>query len=171
VPDGTPSAKVLLTNLYNHTQPLIRYELIDRFTGHPADPGSGLLRATVEGRADDTFRYGAVAVDPLVIRSVMVRTPAALEYQVRRTSGGIDVAVVASGQLDHAALAAALGQSLRAAGSPARRCASSRSPTSPAISKPARPGGSSRCQPPRHGGPESPEVSDVRIRDRSLIRL
>jgi phenylacetate-CoA ligase len=116
VPDGTPSAKVLLTNLYNHTQPLIRYELTDRFTGHPADPGSGLLRATVEGRADDTFRYGAVAVDPLVIRSVMVRTPTALEYQVRQTNGGIDVAVVASGQLDHAALAAALGQSLRAAG-------------------------------------------------------
>jgi phenylacetate-coenzyme A ligase PaaK-like adenylate-forming protein len=118
VPDGTPSAKVLLTNLYNHTQPLIRYELTDRFTGHPADPGSGLLRATVEGRADDTFCYGTVAVDPLVIRSVMVRTPAALEYQVRQTSGGIDVAVVAGGQLDHAALAASLGQSLRAAGLP-----------------------------------------------------
>ena len=55
VPDGTPSAKVLLTNLYNHTQPLIRYELTDRFTRHPADPGSGQLRATVQGRADDTF--------------------------------------------------------------------------------------------------------------------
>jgi phenylacetate-CoA ligase len=118
VPDGTPSAKVLLTNLYNHTQPLIRYELTDRFTGHPPDPGSGLLRATVEGRTDDTFRYGTVAVDPLVIRSVMVRTPAVLEYQVRQTSGGIDVAAVASGRLDRAALAAALGRSLRAAGLP-----------------------------------------------------
>jgi phenylacetate-CoA ligase len=118
VPDGTPSAKVLVTNLYNHTQPLIRYELTDRFTRHPAGPGSGCLRATVEGRADDTFCYGTVAVDPLVIRSVMVRTPAALEYQVRQTSAGIDVAVVATGKLDHAALAAALGQSLRAAGVP-----------------------------------------------------
>jgi phenylacetate-CoA ligase len=38
VPDGTPSAKVLLTNLYNHTWPLIRYELTDRFTGHPLPP-------------------------------------------------------------------------------------------------------------------------------------
>ena len=47
VPDGTPSAKVLLTNLYNHTQPLIRYELTDQFTRHPAGPGSGYLRATV----------------------------------------------------------------------------------------------------------------------------
>jgi phenylacetate-CoA ligase len=118
VPDGAPSAKVLVTSLYNHTQPLIRYELTDRFTRHPDGPGSGPLRATVEGRADDTFRYGIVAVDPLAIRSVMVRTPAALEYQVRQTSAGIDLAVVADGPLDHAALAAALGQSLRAAGLP-----------------------------------------------------
>jgi len=62
-PDGTPSAKVLLTNLYNHTWPLIRYELTDRFTRHPTGPGSGQLRATVEGRADDTFRSGAAAGD------------------------------------------------------------------------------------------------------------
>jgi len=116
VPDGTPSAKVLLTNLYNYTQPLIRYELTDRFTRHPAGSGGGHLRATVDGRADDTFRYGDVALDPLVIRTVMVRTPAALEYQVHQTSRGIDVAVVASGRLDHAALADALGCGLRAAG-------------------------------------------------------
>jgi phenylacetate-CoA ligase len=118
VPDGTPSAKVLLTNLYNHTWPLIRYELTDRLTRHPAGPGSGQLRATVEGRADDTFRYGSIAVDPLVIRTVMVRTPAALEYQARQTSRGIDIAVVASGPLDHTALIAALRRSLHAAGLP-----------------------------------------------------
>ncbi len=118
VPDGTPSAKVLLTNLYNHTQPLIRYELTDRLTRHPASPGHGYLRATVDGRADDTFRYGSTPVDPLAIRTVMVRTPAALEYQVRQTSRGIDIDVVASAPVDHAALAAALAHSLRAAGLP-----------------------------------------------------
>jgi phenylacetate-CoA ligase len=57
-------------------------------------------------------------VDPLVIRTVMVRTPAALEYQARQTSRGIDIAVVAGGPLDHAALAAALAHSLRTAGLP-----------------------------------------------------
>jgi phenylacetate-CoA ligase len=118
VPDGTPSAKVLLTNLYNHTQPLIRYELTDRFTRHPADPGRGHLRATVEGRADDTFRYADITIDPLVIRTVMVRTPAALEYQVRQTCRGIDIAVVAHGQLDRAALASFLERHLLAAGLP-----------------------------------------------------
>ena len=118
VPDGTPSAKVLLTNLYNHTQPLIRYELTDRLTRHPASPGHGYLRATVEGRADDTFRYADITIDPLVIRTVMVRTPAALEYQVRQTPRGIDIAVVAHGQLDPAGLASCLERHLLAAGLP-----------------------------------------------------
>jgi phenylacetate-CoA ligase len=121
VPDGTASAKVLLTNLYNHTQPLIRYELTDRFTRHPAGADHGYLRATVEGRADDTFQYGSVAVDPLVIRTVMVRTPAALEYQARQTDCGVDVAVVADGELDRSALASSLEQSLLAAGLPGPR--------------------------------------------------
>jgi phenylacetate-CoA ligase len=121
VPDGTPSAKVLVTNLHNRTQPLIRYELTDRFVRHPAAAGDAFPRATVEGRADDTFRYGDIAVDPLVIRTVMVRTPAALEYQVRQTGHGIDMAVVADGELDRPALAAALARSLRTAGLPEPR--------------------------------------------------
>src|SRR5579859_112843 len=116
VPDGAEASKVLITNLHNHTQPLIRYELTDRFIAQPPDPGSGLVRATVEGRADDVFRYGELAVDPLVIRTVMVRTPGALEYQVRQTERGIDVGVILDGQVDHATLAASLQQSLRAAG-------------------------------------------------------
>ncbi|MBV9416453.1 MAG: hypothetical protein JO363_15835, partial [Solirubrobacterales bacterium] len=116
VPDGTASAKVLVTNLHNHTQPLIRYELTDRFIPHPPDPRAGLPRATADGRADDVFRYAELAIDPLVIRTVMVRTPAALEYQVHQTERGIDIRVVPDGELDHAALAAALQQSLRAAG-------------------------------------------------------
>ncbi|MBV9803282.1 MAG: hypothetical protein JO130_08840 [Solirubrobacterales bacterium] len=117
-PEGAEAAKVLITNLHNRTQPLIRYELTDRFIVHPPDPGSGILRATVEGRADDVFRYADLAIEPLVIRTVMVRTPAALEYQVHQTERGIDVHVVLDGRLDHAALAASLGQSLRAAGLP-----------------------------------------------------
>jgi hypothetical protein len=46
----------------------------------------------------------------------MVRTPNAIEYQVSQTGRGIDVAVVADGPLDHAALASALEHSLRTAG-------------------------------------------------------
>jgi phenylacetate-CoA ligase len=116
VPEGAPSDKALVTNLHNHTQPLIRYELTDRFIRHPSDPRTGLVRAAVEGRADDVFHYGETTVDPLAIRTVMVRTPAALEYQVRQTKRGIDVAIIGAGELDPSAVAAALTQSLQDAG-------------------------------------------------------
>src|SRR5205823_10944439 len=36
VPDGTPGAKVLVTNLYNLVQPLIRYEVGDVVTVSPS---------------------------------------------------------------------------------------------------------------------------------------
>ena len=45
VPPGVPSAKVLVTNLYNFVQPLIRYELTDAFVRQPgcrrARPSAG----------------------------------------------------------------------------------------------------------------------------------
>jgi phenylacetate-CoA ligase len=116
VPKGAVANKALVTNLHNHTQPLIRYELTDRFVRYSSDPGNGSVRATVEGRADDVFHYGDLAVDPIVIRTVMVRTPAALEYQVRQTERGIDMSVVTDGKAHHAALAASLAHGLRAAG-------------------------------------------------------
>jgi phenylacetate-CoA ligase len=115
VADGVASAKVLLTNLHNHTQPLIRYELTDHFIRDP-NPGDPYLCATVLGRSDDVFHYGPLAVDPLMIRTVMVRTPAAVEYQVRQTDRGLHISVVSSAELDRAELALQLEQSLRTAG-------------------------------------------------------
>jgi phenylacetate-coenzyme A ligase PaaK-like adenylate-forming protein len=101
---GEPSAKVLVTNLYNLAQPLIRYELTDEFVQEPAEhaaggpgqAGPGLLRAAVRGRADDMLRYPGVDVHPHVIRSVLVQTPEVGDYQVRQTRRGIDVDVLAA---------------------------------------------------------------------------
>ena len=121
VTPGAPSAKVLVTNLYNVTQPLIRYELTDRLLRHPDAPDHGHLRATAEGRADDTFRYGSVEVHPLAIRTVMVKTPQVREYEVRQTESGADVAVVLDRELDQTALAADLEESLGNAGVPEPR--------------------------------------------------
>ena|SRR5690349_5312201 len=108
--------RVLVTNLHNFTQPLIRYELTDRFVLAPPSPDHGHLRARVEGRADDVFRYGDVEVHPHVIRSALVRTPVAREYAVRQTREGVDVSVVAQG--DCGSLGADLEQALRLAGLP-----------------------------------------------------
>ena len=113
----TPSAEVLLTNVHNLTQPLIRYELTDRFVRH-ASPPSGHLCATAEGRTDDAFQFEHAMVHPLVVRTVMVNTPAITEYQVRQTQRGLQVDVVVGRSFDGARLGTSLETSLRAAGLP-----------------------------------------------------
>jgi phenylacetate-CoA ligase len=115
VPDGTASARVLVTNLHNLTQPLIRYELTDRFTPAGGSAG-GFLRARVEGRADDVFRYDTASVHPSTLATPLLRAAAVREYQVRQTPRGADIAVVAESGLDDSSLAAAVEQSLRHAG-------------------------------------------------------
>ncbi|HEY1324189.1 MAG TPA: hypothetical protein VGF32_28290 [Streptosporangiaceae bacterium] len=117
VPDGVTSAKILVTNLHNLTQPLVRYELTDRFTVPPGTPRHGHLRARVEGRADEVFRYeGGVEIHPHVIRSALVSAAAVREYQVRQTDQGIDVACAVDAPLDEAALAGQLARDLRRTG-------------------------------------------------------
>ena len=116
VPAGTPSATVLVTNLYNHVQPLIRYELTDAFTRQPDAVTDGHLRVTVQGRSDDELRWGAVVIHPLVVRTVMAKTATVSEYQVHQTSGGIDIACVATTGFDPEQLRAALAARLQHAG-------------------------------------------------------
>ena len=91
VPPGVASARILLTNLSNRIQPLIRYEIGDRFVRLPDSPDHGHLRASVEGRADDVLRFGKIEIHPFVIRSVLVKTPEVSDYQVRQTVRGIEL--------------------------------------------------------------------------------
>ncbi|GAA4682623.1 phenylacetate--CoA ligase family protein [Pseudonocardia yuanmonensis] len=116
VPPGTPSAKVLVTNLENRVQPLIRYELTDVLT---AQPGDGHLRATVSGRSDESFRWEGVTVHPFVVRSVLVGVPQIAEYQVRQTGAGVAVTAVAAagaGTVDTDGVAAEVAAALARAG-------------------------------------------------------
>jgi phenylacetate-coenzyme A ligase PaaK-like adenylate-forming protein len=114
-PPGEPSTKVLVTNLHNFTQPLVRYELTDGFTSQTNAP-AGWLRASVEGRADDIFHYASVAVHPHVIRSALISQAAVREYQVRQTERGVDIACVADRDFDQTALATRLEHALYQAG-------------------------------------------------------
>jgi phenylacetate-coenzyme A ligase PaaK-like adenylate-forming protein len=116
---GETAAKVLVTNLHNLTQPLIRYELTDRFTATSGE-GTGFLRARVEGRADEVFRWGETDVHPHALRSPLVAA-AVREHCVHQTADGVQVDVVADDELDEAGLAAALEESLRTAGLDAPR--------------------------------------------------
>lgn len=116
VPPGTPAAAALITHLDNRIQPLIRYELTDAFVAQPPAVEHGYLRARVHGRCDDVFRYGAVTIHPLVLRTALVQTPEVIEYQVHQTRRGVAVAAVAPAGLDRAAVATRLTTSLAQAG-------------------------------------------------------
>lgn len=117
VAPGVPSAKVLVTNLYNHVQPLIRYELTDTFVREPDASEHGHLRALGQGCNDEVLRYDTASVHPIAIRSVMVKTPQVTDYQVHQTRCGIDVSAVITGDgLDTDILADPLRRALADAG-------------------------------------------------------
>lgn len=117
VEPGTASSKVLVTNLNNSLQPLIRYELTDCFVQQPTSRSDGHLHVRVDGRRDDELRYeGGVVVHPLAVRTVLVKAPEVTEYQVRQTRNGVDLAVVTIRELDLVPLASAVRTELAKAG-------------------------------------------------------
>jgi len=64
VPDGVPGARLLVSNLFNYTQPLLRLELADAvtLTSEPCACGSPLRRMqSIAGRSDDILTLGASA--------------------------------------------------------------------------------------------------------------
>jgi len=68
VPVGEPGARVLVTNLFNRIQPLIRFEVSDIVTVEPEPYACGrtLMRLRdVEGRSEDVIEIGGVAVHPM----------------------------------------------------------------------------------------------------------
>jgi phenylacetate-CoA ligase len=104
VPPGTLGSKVLLTNLVNRTQPLIRYELLDAVQlDVGSDPGGRpfdrILR--IDGRSDDVLRLpaqggGVVVVHPYRIRAPFVRLLDVLQYQVVHKVDRLLVRIVVS---------------------------------------------------------------------------
>jgi phenylacetate-coenzyme A ligase PaaK-like adenylate-forming protein len=111
-----PAAAILVTNLYNHVQPLIRYRLDDRFVQQPFVPEHGHVRATVDGRASDTLRWGDVAVHPLTVTTELIHVPAVVDYVVHQTPTGVDLDVVLGADADLDALQARIACALAAAG-------------------------------------------------------
>jgi phenylacetate-CoA ligase len=81
-PPGEPSHTVLLTNLANWIQPIIRYDLGDSVLvrPNPCPCGSPLPAIRVAGRSDDVLRLTAtdkrtVSVLPLAIGAIVDETP------------------------------------------------------------------------------------------------
>lgn len=117
---GSPAAKFYLTNLFNWTQPLIRYEVTDQLVmlADPCPCGCAHRRVDqVLGRTDDVFVYpDGVHVHPLAIRGPLGRSQSVAEYQVMQTARGVDIRLCADGTIDATALGHAVAESLEASG-------------------------------------------------------
>lgn len=102
VPDGEPGSRLLITNLYNRTQPLIRYELTDLVTASPDLCPCGRpfrLLKSVEGRSDDVLDMpardgGTIKVHPLTLRSPLAGIAALSEYKIVYGAGQLLIEAV-----------------------------------------------------------------------------
>ncbi len=116
VPDGQRSTRVLVTNLVNRVQPLIRYEMTDSFIRQPDVAEHGHLRATIDGRADETLRWHGTAVHALAVRSPLFRHPEVADHTIRQTVEGVDVTLLCHEPCDVGRIAAEIRDSLGSAG-------------------------------------------------------
>ncbi len=124
VPFGERADRVLVTNLVNRVLPIIRYEISDRMTVLPPDPDcpwQGHRIRDIRGRVEDSFHYsggaiGGALIHPHTFRTVLTEESAIVEYQVRQTPRGADIAVRTEGQFDTEPLAARLRAALIRAG-------------------------------------------------------
>ncbi|MEW9550381.1 hypothetical protein [Nonomuraea sp. NPDC050783] len=93
VPPGEPSHTVLVSNLANRIQPILRYDLGDSVLLRP-DPcpcGNPLPALRVRGRAADllTFPGGngePVSLSPMLFGTLLDRTPGVEQYQIVQTA-------------------------------------------------------------------------------------
>jgi phenylacetate-coenzyme A ligase PaaK-like adenylate-forming protein len=98
-PPGVFGDKLLITVLFNRTQPLIRYELSDSVQlAEKQDCPCGrpfTLITGIQGRMEDILHFpaetaGEVAIDPTVFDQVMDTVPAG-EWQVVQEADGLDI--------------------------------------------------------------------------------
>jgi len=92
-PPGAPSRTVLLTNLANRVQPIIRYDLGDSVVVNPGPCacGSPLPAIEVEGRHDDVLAMAApdgriVRLLPLALTTVVEDAAPASRFQILQTA-------------------------------------------------------------------------------------
>jgi phenylacetate-CoA ligase len=102
VPPGVEGQCLLVTNLVNRTQPLIRYQLTDRVTVLPEPCSCGRpfpLLAAIDGRSDDLLKLpgrsgGVVTVHPIAIRSPLATLAGLREYRVVLDREGLTIEAV-----------------------------------------------------------------------------
>ena len=95
VPHGEVGARMLVTNLYNRTQPLIRFEVTDMVAvePEPCPCGRSLMRLrSLDGRAEEVLEICGVSVHPLQF-SLVTADPDVREFQVVQRGDGLRLRV------------------------------------------------------------------------------
>ncbi len=119
IKDGEWSERVLITNLLNHTQPLIRYLLDDRvrIDRAPCPCGSPFARVEVEGRTDDTIYLdgpqGFQAHTPIPFETTLLGTAGMVQYAlVHEAQNSLRVSIVVEDDADAAVVAGEVARRL-----------------------------------------------------------
>jgi phenylacetate-coenzyme A ligase PaaK-like adenylate-forming protein len=102
VPPGFAGEKVLVTNLFNRTLPLIRYELSDLVTvaDGPCPCGRPYLRlASIRGRREDILSLsarngGRISMHAVQLEDPLLRIPDVRQFQVSPRKEGLLVRLV-----------------------------------------------------------------------------
>lgn len=96
VPPDEFSCTTLLTNLANHVQPLLRYELTDRvrFVPEPCRCGCALPVIEVQGRSDDVLTLaaaggGTVQLLPLAVEAAIEEAADVTHFQLLHRQPGV----------------------------------------------------------------------------------
>ena len=103
--------RILVTNLFMRTQPVIRYEITDmvRISDEPCACGRPYrVVEAIEGRSDDVLRLpadagGTVAMHPMHLRSPLARLETVRQYEIVHRADGLHARVVPRGDADRAA--------------------------------------------------------------------
>jgi phenylacetate-coenzyme A ligase PaaK-like adenylate-forming protein len=104
VPLGQPADRVLLTNLYNRDQPLIRYDIADAMTltGSPCPCGCAHRRiADIRARMDGGYELrGGTSVPCRELESLLLARPGVADFLVGRKGLGLEVSIATDGSCD-----------------------------------------------------------------------
>lgn len=120
VPDGEVGHKLLLTNLFNRTQPIIRYELTDMVVidSSPCPCGRQLRRVvSLEGRSDDILQLpgragGKVDIHPITLRSPFTNIAEVRQYRLVHDLDGLHVLIALRDGVRHDEVVAHVGDAL-----------------------------------------------------------
>lgn len=120
VKPGVLSEKVYITNLFNYTLPLIRYEISDRLMFLDKDCDCGVnhqLIAEPQSRFEFDFVYNKdIYIHHVIFVSPILHDKNIQEYQVIQTKTGADIKIVTSGPVNIKSLTQIIVQRLKTLG-------------------------------------------------------